>query len=136
MYQAGQQKARKNQNVKPGSVRIRVASTTFEAALQEIKKLAKKVESESTNGNDVTQEYYDQTARLENNGIAGFPEAGSRLITVAIASMPVFVLVLVTKRYRRASKSTRNADNINDEGRQPNERSWPLLRATTGNTTL
>lgn len=98
MYQATQQKARKNQNVKSGSVRIRVASTTFETALQEIKKFAKKVESESTNGNDVTEEYYDQTARLENNGIAGFPEAGSRLVTVAIASMPVFVLVLVTKR--------------------------------------
>jgi hypothetical protein len=53
-------------NVKSGSVTIRIDARNFETALQELKKLAQKVEQESVQGSDVTEEFYDLTARLEN----------------------------------------------------------------------
>lgn len=53
-------------NVKSGNVTIRIDAKNFEAALQELKKLAQKVEQEGVQGNDVTEEFYDLTARLEN----------------------------------------------------------------------
>jgi len=53
-------------NVKSGNVTIRIDAKSFEPALQELKKLAPKVEQESVQGNDVTEEFYDLTARLEN----------------------------------------------------------------------
>lgn len=53
-------------NVKSGSLTLRVEAKNFDAALQDIKKLTQKVEQESLQGNDVTEEFYDLTARLEN----------------------------------------------------------------------
>ncbi len=53
-------------NVKSGSVSLRIDAKHFDTALQEIKKSARKVETESIQGNDVTEEFYDLTARLEN----------------------------------------------------------------------
>jgi exonuclease VII small subunit len=53
-------------NVKSGNVNIRIDSSNFETALHDIKKLVKKIENESVAGNDVTEEFYDLTARLEN----------------------------------------------------------------------
>jgi hypothetical protein len=53
-------------NVKSGNVTIRIDARNFETALQELKKLAQKVEQESVQGSDVTEEFYDLTARLEN----------------------------------------------------------------------
>lgn len=54
------------EDVKSGSVTLRLEAKNFDAALQTLKQLAKKVESESVQGNDVTEEFYDLTARLEN----------------------------------------------------------------------
>lgn len=53
-------------NIKSGSFTLRIEAKNFEAALQDIKKLAQKVEQESVQGNDVTEEFYDLTARLDN----------------------------------------------------------------------
>ncbi len=53
-------------DVKSGNVTLRIDAKSFEAALQELKKLARKIEQESVQGNDVTEEFYDLTARLEN----------------------------------------------------------------------
>jgi len=54
------------EDVKSGSVTLRIDARNFDAALQALKQLAKKVKSESVQGNDVTEEFYDLTARLEN----------------------------------------------------------------------
>jgi len=53
-------------DLKSGSITIRTAAKDFDAALLDLKKLAQKVEQESMQGNDVTEEFYDLTARLEN----------------------------------------------------------------------
>jgi len=53
-------------NVKSGNVTLRIEAKNFAAALQALKQLAKKLESESVQGNDVTEEFYDLTARLDN----------------------------------------------------------------------
>lgn len=49
-----------------GSITIRVPDDMFEQALTELRKLAVRVESESTNSRDVTEEYTDLQARLKN----------------------------------------------------------------------
>jgi hypothetical protein len=54
------------EDVKSGSVRLRIEAKNFDAALQALKQIAKKIDSESVQGNDVTEEFYDLTARLEN----------------------------------------------------------------------
>jgi len=54
------------EEVKSGSIKLRIDAKNFDAALQALKQLAQKVESESVLGNDVTEEFYDLTARLEN----------------------------------------------------------------------
>ncbi len=54
------------ENVKRGTVTLRIPSEKFEAALVELKKLAKKLESEGLRGDDVTEEFYDVEARLNN----------------------------------------------------------------------
>jgi hypothetical protein len=54
------------ENVKRGTVTLRVPSEKFEAILIELKKLAKKLESEGVRGEDVTEEFYDVEARLGN----------------------------------------------------------------------
>ncbi len=54
------------EDVKSGTVTLRIEAKNFDAALQALKQLAKKLDSESVQGNDVTEEFYDLTARLEN----------------------------------------------------------------------
>lgn len=49
-----------------GSITIRVPDGKFEQTLSELEKLAIRVESESTNSQDVTQEYTDLEARMKN----------------------------------------------------------------------
>lgn len=49
-----------------GSISIRVPDEKFEAALGEIRNLAVRVDSESTNSQDVTEQYIDLEARLKN----------------------------------------------------------------------
>ncbi len=49
-----------------GWISIRVPEDKFEPALAEIRKLAVRVNSESTNSQDVTEEYVDLDARLKN----------------------------------------------------------------------
>lgn len=56
----------RDDNVKSGNVTLRVPAEQFDAALLELKKLARKIENESLSGNDITEEFYDLTARLEN----------------------------------------------------------------------
>lgn len=51
---------------KSGTVVIRVPEDKFEAALQEIKTVATQVVSENISGQDVTEEYIDLKARLNN----------------------------------------------------------------------
>ncbi|MDP2719727.1 MAG: DUF4349 domain-containing protein [Dehalococcoidia bacterium] len=49
-----------------GSVSIRVPAEKFEQLLQELRNLAVRVVSESTNSRDITEEYIDLTSRLKN----------------------------------------------------------------------
>jgi len=52
--------------LKSGSMVIRVPYASFEKVFNEIKKVATQVISESTNAQDITQEYIDLDARLKN----------------------------------------------------------------------
>lgn len=52
--------------VKAGTITIRVPSTDFAPAIEEIKKLAVKVQKESTNSQDVTAQFVDLEAQLKN----------------------------------------------------------------------
>lgn len=52
--------------IKSGSVTIRVPAQKFEEAMAEVKKLAVKVERETVNARDVTEQYVDLEARLKN----------------------------------------------------------------------
>lgn len=52
--------------VKEGEVRIRVPSTKFEETMNLIKEIAEKIEMESSSGQDVTEEFFDLEARLDN----------------------------------------------------------------------
>lgn len=54
------------ENVRTGIWVLRMPSEKFELALSEIKKLARKLEKESVEGQDVTEEFYDLEARLQN----------------------------------------------------------------------
>lgn len=54
------------ENVRTGTWILRIPSEKFELALSEIKKLASKLEKESVEGQDVTEEFYDLEARLQN----------------------------------------------------------------------
>jgi hypothetical protein len=54
------------EDVKSGTATLRIEAKNFDAALQALKQIAKKLDSESLQGNDVTEEFYDLTARLEN----------------------------------------------------------------------
>ena len=49
-----------------GWISLRVPEDKFESALAEIRKLAVRVNSESTNSQDITEEYVDLDARLKN----------------------------------------------------------------------
>lgn len=51
---------------KTGRITLRTPSVKFTETLEAIKSLAFRVESETIRGNDVTEEFYDVQARLEN----------------------------------------------------------------------
>ncbi|RIK79287.1 hypothetical protein DCC62_05795 [candidate division KSB1 bacterium] len=53
-------------NHKSGRVSLRIPSDKFDKTLTALKNLVKKTNSESINGNDVTEEFYDVSARLDN----------------------------------------------------------------------
>ncbi|HEX6386594.1 MAG TPA: DUF4349 domain-containing protein [Anaerolineae bacterium] len=55
-----------NENAKRGDITIRVPATGFNSTIEALKGLAVEVTSESTSGQDVTEEYVDLSARLEN----------------------------------------------------------------------
>jgi len=52
--------------IKSGSITIRVPYNNFDAAFSEIKKVATQVVSESSNAQDITEQYIDLEARLKN----------------------------------------------------------------------
>jgi len=53
-------------NVKTGSITVRVPTDKFNQAMTDIKKLANKVEQENVDAQDVTEQYMDLDARLRN----------------------------------------------------------------------
>lgn len=55
-----------NETAKTGNITIRVPSSGFNSALEALRSLAVEVEHESTSGQDVTEEFVDLSARLEN----------------------------------------------------------------------
>ncbi|WP_420644927.1 DUF4349 domain-containing protein [Candidatus Leptofilum sp.] len=55
-----------NENTKTGNITIRVPSSGFNSALEALRGMAVEVRNESTSGQDVTEEYVDLSARLEN----------------------------------------------------------------------
>lgn len=55
-----------NEDAKTGSITVRVPSSGFTSALEAMKALAVEVTSESTSGQDVTDEYVDLSLQLEN----------------------------------------------------------------------
>ncbi len=54
------------QNMKSGSISVKVPFNNFDVAFAEIKKIATLVKSESINANDVTAQFVDLEARLRN----------------------------------------------------------------------
>ncbi len=65
-YLVSAQTSVRDDNRKSGTLTLRVPADKFETTLAALKKLVKKVETENLSGNDVTEEFYDLTARLEN----------------------------------------------------------------------
>ena len=55
-----------NETAKTGNITIRVPSSGFNSALEALRGMAVEVQHESTSGQDVTEEYVDLSARLEN----------------------------------------------------------------------
>ena len=55
-----------DENAKTGDITIRVPASGFNSAIEALKGLAVEVTSESTTGQDVTEEYVDLSARLAN----------------------------------------------------------------------
>ena len=55
-----------DENTKNGTVTIRVPADRFAEAMDEVKKLAVKVESENVNAQDVTEQFVDLEAQLKN----------------------------------------------------------------------
>lgn len=55
-----------NENAKTGNITIRVPSSGFNSALEALRGMAVEVRNESTSGQDVTEEFVDVSARLEN----------------------------------------------------------------------
>lgn len=54
------------QGAASGTATLRIPTTSFKRTLSEVKTLAEVVESETVKGNDVTEEFYDVSARLKN----------------------------------------------------------------------
>lgn len=65
-YIVSSQTSVSDENRKSGRVALRIPSDKFDETLTALKKLVKKTNSESINGNDVTEEFYDISARLDN----------------------------------------------------------------------
>lgn len=65
-YLVSAQTSVRDDNRKSGMLTLRVPADKFETTLAALKKLVKKVETDNLSGNDVTEEFYDLTARLEN----------------------------------------------------------------------
>jgi hypothetical protein len=55
-----------NENAKTGNITFRVPSSGFNSALEALRSMAVEVRNESTSGQDVTEEFVDVSARLEN----------------------------------------------------------------------
>lgn len=55
-----------NETAKTGNITIRVPSSGFNSALEALRGMAVEVRNESTSGQDVTEEFVDLSARLEN----------------------------------------------------------------------
>ncbi|MBI4428718.1 MAG: DUF4349 domain-containing protein, partial [Ignavibacteriales bacterium] len=55
-----------NRNSKSGNMRIRIPSSEFDATLESIMKVSLQVFSKTISGNDVTEEFFDVSARLRN----------------------------------------------------------------------
>ena len=55
-----------SENAKTGNITIRVPSSGFNSALEALRNMAVEVRNESTSGQDVTEEFVDLSARLEN----------------------------------------------------------------------
>lgn len=55
-----------NENAKTGNITIRVPSSGFNSALEALRNMSVEVRNESTSGQDVTEEFVDVSARLEN----------------------------------------------------------------------
>lgn len=55
-----------NENAKTGNITIRVPSSGFNSALEALRSMSVEVRNESTSGQDVTEEFVDVSARLEN----------------------------------------------------------------------
>ena len=55
-----------SEGIKTGSVTIRIPASSFGQAMDDVKKLAIKVEHESVNAQDVTEQYVDLESRLRN----------------------------------------------------------------------
>lgn len=51
---------------KSGKITLRIPSNEFDESLQQIRRIAARIEAESLQGNDITEEFYDLSARLEN----------------------------------------------------------------------
>lgn len=65
-YIVSSQTSVSDENRKSGRVSLRIPSDKFDETLTALKNLVKKTNSESINGNDVTEEFYDVSARLDN----------------------------------------------------------------------
>src|SRR5690606_876429 len=55
-----------NETAKTGNITIRVPSAGFNSAMEALRNMAVEVRQESTSGQDVTEEFVDLSARLEN----------------------------------------------------------------------
>lgn len=55
-----------NETAKTGNITIRVPSSGFNSAMEALRNMAVEVQQESTSGQDVTEEFVDLSARLEN----------------------------------------------------------------------
>ncbi|MBK8905611.1 MAG: DUF4349 domain-containing protein [Anaerolineaceae bacterium] len=55
-----------NETAKTGNITIRVPSSGFNSAMEALRNMAVEVRQESTSGQDVTEEFVDLSARLEN----------------------------------------------------------------------
>lgn len=55
-----------NEDAKSGDITIRVPTAGFNSAMEMLKSMAVEVQSENVSGQDVTEEYVDLEARLEN----------------------------------------------------------------------